>query len=165
MLELEQTGNTTQYLSDKASSVDSLIEQLNKEGKASYIIEEVCMKSLIEDLKPSRYYYILHILEPEFVQQYNQFIESGLLLFEISNIIKYCNPVFDDLDFSEDNENNRFLSYAITGAIKEYLDHVTSEKSKGVRCWILLKLNTLFIHPFNMPLPGFLQTFIIRNDN
>ena len=67
MLELEQTGNTTQYLSDKASSVDSLIERLNKEGKASYIIEEVCMKSLIEDLKPSRYYF-LHILEPEFVQ-------------------------------------------------------------------------------------------------
>ncbi len=127
LLELEETGNTTQYLSDKVSTVDSLIEQLSKEGKPSYIIEEICMAHLTEDLKPSRYNYVLHLLESEFEQQYNQFIETGLLLFEISNMVKHCNPVFDDLNFSEENENNRFLGYAIMGVIKEYLDNVTSE--------------------------------------
>lgn len=127
LMELEEAGSTTKYLIDKVSSINSLIIQLSEEGKPSYIIEETCMGVLTEDLKSSRYNYILHILESEFEKQYNQFIESGLLLFEISNMIKYCNPVFDDLNFSEENEDNRFLRYAITGVIKEYLDTVTSE--------------------------------------
>lgn len=127
LLELEAAGNTTKYLSDKVSSVESLIAQLSEEGKPPYIIEESCMSILTEDLKPSRYNYILQILESEFREQHNQFIESGLLLFEISNMIKYCNPVFDDLNFSEENEDNRFLRYAITGVIKEYFDNVVSE--------------------------------------
>lgn len=127
LMELEEAGNTTKYLSDKVSSIDSLIVQLSEEGRPPYVIEESCMSVLTEDLKPSRYNYILHILESEFEEQYNQFIESGLLLFEINNMIKHCNPVFDDLNFSEENEDNRFLRYAITGVIKEYLDTVTSE--------------------------------------
>ena len=127
LLGLEQAGTTTQYLSEKVSSVDSLITQLNHEGKPPYTIEEMCMKELTEDLRPSRYNYILNILELEFEDRYNQFSESGLLLFEISNMIKHCNPVFDDLNFSEENEDNRFLRYAITGVIKEYLESVTSE--------------------------------------
>lgn len=130
LLELEQAGNTTQYLNNKVSTVDSLIEQLGKEGKRLHIIEEMCMQFLTEDLKPSRYNYILHILESEFGQQYNQFIESGLL-FEINNIIKHCKPVFDDLNFSEENEDNRFLSLAIIGVVKEYLSNVTSENVKN----------------------------------
>jgi predicted AAA+ superfamily ATPase len=40
---------------------------------------------------------------------------------------KYCQSVFDDLNFSEENEDNRFLRYAITGVLKEYLDNVKSE--------------------------------------
>lgn len=127
LMELEEAGNTTRYLSDKVNSVNSLIIQLSGEGKPPYIIEESCMAVLTEDLKPSRYNYILHILESEFEEEYNQFIESGLLLFEISNMIKHCNPVFDDLNFSEENEDNRFLRYAITGVIKEYFDNVVSE--------------------------------------
>lgn len=127
LVELEEAGNTTKYLSDKVSSVHSLIVQLSEEGNPPYIIEESCMSVLIEDLKPSRYNYILHILESEFEEQYNQFTASGLLLFEISNMIKHCNPVFDDLNFSEENEDNRFLKYAITGVIKEYFDNVANE--------------------------------------
>lgn len=127
LTELEEAGNTTKYLSGKVSAIDALINQLSGEGKPPYIIEEICMGVLTEDLKPSRYNYILHILESEFEEQYNQFLESGVLLFEISNIIEHSNPIFDDLNFSEENEDNRFLRYAITGVIKEYLGNVTSE--------------------------------------
>lgn len=127
LLELEQTGTTTQYLSEKVSSVDSLITQLSGEGKPPYSIEEMCMKELTQDLRPSRYNYILNVLELEFENENNKFSDSGLLLFEICNMIKHCNPVFDDLKFSEENEDNRFLRYAITGVIKEYLESVTSE--------------------------------------
>ena len=127
LIELEESGSVTKYLSDKVSTVDSLLEQLTKENKPAYIIEELCMNFLTEDLKPSRYNYILNILESEFEKKYNQFIESGIVLYEVCNIIKCCQPVFDDLNFSEENEDNRFLRYAITGVLGEYLNRVTSE--------------------------------------
>jgi len=127
LLDVEETGSVTTYLSDKVSSVDFLYKQLSTEGKPAYIIEELCMNFLTQDLKPSRYNYIRNILEAEFELKYKELIESGLLLYEVSNMIKYCQSVFDDLNFSEANEENRFLRYAITGVIKEYLDNVTSE--------------------------------------
>ena len=127
LLALEETGDTTKYLSDKVNSIDSLVKQLTEQGKPQYIIEETCINALTKDLNPSRYYYILRVLESEFEEQYNLYTSSGLLLFEISNMIKECNSVFDDLNFAEENEDNRFLRYAITGVIKEYLENVTSE--------------------------------------
>lgn len=127
LLELEESGGCTKYLSDKVSAVDSLLEQLTKENKPAYIIEEFCMGFLTEDLKPSRYNYILNVLESDFEKKYNQFIESGIVLYEVCNIIKCCQPVFDDLNFSEENEDNRFLRYAITGVLIEYLNSATSE--------------------------------------
>jgi hypothetical protein len=114
LIELEESGSVTKYLCDK-------------ENKPAYIIEELCMGFLTEDLKPSRYNYILNILESEFEKKYNQFIESGIVLCEVCNIIKCCQPVFDDLNFSKENEDNRFLRYAITGVLGEYLNSVTSE--------------------------------------
>ena len=36
-------------------------------------------------------------------------------------MIGYCEPVFEDLKFSIENEDNRFIQYAITGMISEYL--------------------------------------------
>lgn len=127
LLDVEETGSVTTYLSDKVSSVDFLYKQLSTEGKPAYIIEELCMNFLTQDLKPSRHNYIRNILEAEFELKYKELFESGILLYEVSNMIKYCQSVFDDLNFSEANEENRFLRYAITGVIKEYLDNVTSE--------------------------------------
>ena len=134
LLGLGETGSVTTYLSNKVGSVDSLYEQLIKEHTPAYILEELCMNALTEDLKPSRYNYILHILEAEFEIKYNEFTELGLLIYEISNMIKYCQSVFDDLNFSEENEDNRFLRYAITGVINEYLNTVTNENvSNGLQ--------------------------------
>jgi hypothetical protein len=48
LLDLEETGNVTSYLSDKVSSVDYLYKQLSAEGKPAYIIEELCMNFLTQ---------------------------------------------------------------------------------------------------------------------
>jgi hypothetical protein len=37
-------------------------------------------------------------------------------------MINYCNSIFDDLRFVEENEDNQFIRYAITGAVSEYLE-------------------------------------------
>ena len=125
LLALEETGSITKYLSEKVTGVDIVIEELTKQDKPGSIVEEVCMNFLTKDLKPSRYNYICGVLESEFELQYNQLMESGLLLYEISNMIQHCRTVFDELNFSEENKDNRFLRYAITGSVYEYV------KSRG----------------------------------
>ena len=118
---LEAADNLRVWLYEKAESVQPLSEQLKKDNQPQYIIIEQCLMEATVELRPSRYNYILNLLEQEFEANYNSLDESGLLQHEVINMIGYCEPVFDDLKFSEENEGNRFIHYAITGMISEYL--------------------------------------------
>ncbi len=129
LMQLEEDDKVTEYLSTKVGNVEDLINQVQN-GQPSYRIENTCMDVLTRDLRPSKYNYIRNIVEEEFGETKNQLIESGLLQFEVINMIAYCQSVFDDLNFSEENEENRFLRYAITGVIKEYLEEVRGENVK-----------------------------------
>ena len=121
LLQLEEDGKVTEYLSHKISTVDALLNQTDKEQPA-YIIEEACMDILTQDLRPSKFNYISAILEEEFDTAYRQLQKSGTLQFEIINLVKYCQPFFDALGFTDENEDSRELQYTITGAIGEYLE-------------------------------------------
>lgn len=121
LIVLEDEGCITKYLSDKISTIDSLISQLQSEGNPPYLIEEICMEILTKDLRPSRFNYICTILEEDFENTYHQFQLSGILKLEVINMITVCEPVFDQVGFKEENENSRQLRYAITGTISEYL--------------------------------------------
>jgi len=126
LFQLEENGKVTEYLSDKISTVSSLIKQMEN-GKPTYIIEDACMDVLTQDLRPSKFNYISNLLQEEFETTYNQLQESGTLKLEVINLIDQCQPVFADLNFSEENEDNQFLRYAIIGTISGYLEGVTSE--------------------------------------
>lgn len=126
LLQLEEDGKVTEYLSDKISTVSALIKQ-TENGKPAYIIEDACMDVLTQDLRPSKFNYISNLLQEEFESAYNQLQESGTLKSEVINLINQCQSVFEDLNFSNENEDNQFLRYAIIGSISEYLEGVTSE--------------------------------------
>ena len=121
LLQLEEDGKVTEYLSNKVNTVNAFIKQLG-EGQPEYIIEDACMGVLMQDLRPSKFNYICSILEEEFEINYRQFKESGILQFEAINLINYCNPVFNDLNFNDENESNNFLRYTIIGCVSEYLE-------------------------------------------
>lgn len=124
LVQLEENGEVTSYLSEKIKSVSSI---LNRENQPSYVIEQTAMDALTQDLRPSRYNYICKILEEEFPTTYRQLHETGILRFEAINLIEYCHQVFEAMHFSEANEDNMLLYYAIAGSIGEYFDKVTSE--------------------------------------
>jgi hypothetical protein len=126
LLMLDERGETLQYLSDKVSSVNGLVRQLQNARKPPHEIEEICMGELTADLRPSRYHYICNLLAEEFEDRYGLLTESGLLRTEAINLVNYCRSAFDDLRFSPDNEDNRFTRYAITGLIREYLEQQQS---------------------------------------
>ena len=126
LFQLEEDRKVTEYLSDKINTVSALIKQMDT-GEPAYIIEDACMYVLTQDLRPSKFKYISNLLQEEFESAYNQLQEYGTLKFEVINLINQCQSVFDDLNFSEENEDNQFLRYAIIGAISEYFEAVTSE--------------------------------------
>lgn len=118
LLPLEEERRVTAWLQDKISTVESLLKELA--GQPQYIIEKMCMDFLTLDLRPSKFNYIKKILEDEFEERYQHFIASGTLLFEGVNHVNHCQPLFEDMNFSEENEDDNLLKYAITGAIAEY---------------------------------------------
>lgn len=128
LFQLEEEGKLRGYMHTKVASVNSLLNQIDK-GQPAYIIEEACMDILTADLRPSKYNYICNILEEEFTERHQQLIDAGLLKLEAINLINHCLPVFEDLKFAEENEDNRFLRYAIIGEISEYLQR-NSESEK-----------------------------------
>ncbi len=128
LLQTEEAGKVTEYLSDKMKLVDRILNAPDKEQPA-YIIEEACMELLTRDLRPSKYNYICKILEEEFSDTYKKLQQSGTLQFEVINLITFCQPVFDEEGFSEENEESRELQYAIIGAVSEYIEN-NSEKEK-----------------------------------
>jgi hypothetical protein len=119
---LEAEDKLRLWLYSKAETVESLWQQMETDKQPAYIIEETCLTELTRELRPSRYNYILNLLEQEFENDYTLLDKSGVLKHEVVNMIGYCDSAFNDLKFSEENEDNRFIQYAISGAISEYLD-------------------------------------------
>jgi hypothetical protein len=129
ILQLEETGSLTKYLSDNVSSIENDIADFEQQAFPGFEIEELCMNKLTAHLKPSRYNYILHLLEDDFGTAYNDFFAAGILQTEVINLVNFCKAVFDDLSFSEEHEDNRFIRYAITGMIREYLESNSEKKT------------------------------------
>ncbi len=119
---LEAEDKLRMWLYSKVDSVESMWLQMEKEKQPSYQIEEICLNELTKELRPSRYNYIMNTLEQEYEQDFKLLQQTGLLQHEVVNMIGYCDTVFNDLKFSEENEDNRFIHYAIAGAVSEYLD-------------------------------------------
>lgn len=125
MLQLQRQMGFTRYLEDKIAAVAGTMEQLVSEGKPQYIIEELCLKEMTAELRPSRFNYLREIFETEFAETFERFRELGVLTYELTNIIEYCKDLFELFEFSEEREDDRNLRYAIVGAISEYLSRDT----------------------------------------
>lgn len=121
MISLQESSSVTRYLEEKVNAVLPLAEQLLEGGRPSYIIEELCLNAMTEDLKPSRYLYIRSVLEDEFPRDYLRMKENGTLTYEVVNMIEACQDIFTTFDFNSENEENRYLKYAIIAQVHDYL--------------------------------------------
>ena len=121
MLSLQEDYSVTSYLENKVAAVMPMAMQFLSEEKPQYIIEELCLQAMTEDLKPSRYQYIRSVIEEEFNNDYLRLKENGTLTYEVVNLIEACKSIFSDFDFNSENEANRHLRYAIIGQVHDYL--------------------------------------------
>ncbi len=119
LVSLENEAGVTDYLNQQLSTVTHL---LSRKDIPDYVMETECMEILTADLKPSKYLYIAAILEEEFPADYLTFLNLGVLRFEVINMIGFCFSSFEAIGSTEENEDDNYLRYLITGAISEYLD-------------------------------------------
>ena len=127
LLILQEENRLRDYLHENVASLEEMITQLVSEDKPASLIEQLCMEELTKPLRPSRYNYVKEVLEEDFPTIYDRFRQQGVLTIELINLVTACDEVFDELNFSEENEDDRYLRYAITGAVHEYLHSQTPE--------------------------------------
>lgn len=122
MFTLQEDYSVLDYLNKKISSVKSILEDMSSDGTPQYIIEEICLNVLTEDLKPSRFLYIRSLLSDEFEKTYTAFQESGILTYEVINLMESCKPIFETIGFTKENEEDPNLRNALIGQIADYLN-------------------------------------------
>jgi hypothetical protein len=121
LISLQEDHRLTPYLTSKVASIKDLYEGLQAENRPPYVIEALCLEELTRDLRPSRFNYMKELLEEEFEAEYLRMKDSGILTYEVINLIGACEPIFEVFTFSEDNEDDRQLRYAVMGMISEYI--------------------------------------------
>lgn len=122
MFTLQEDYSVLDYLNEKISSVKSILDDMLSDGTPKYIIEEICLNVLTEDLKPSRFLYIRSLLSDEFEKTYAAFQESGILTYEVINLMESCRPIFETIGFTKENEEDPTLRSALIGQIADYLN-------------------------------------------
>ena len=122
LVHLQSAQRVTSYLQVKVASVMPIAEALLGADNEPYAIEERCMEEMTADLRPSRYHLLATLLAEEFEEQYTLLREAGTLTLEIINIMPLCDQVLQSIPLAEENEDNRFLQYALIGCIQEYFD-------------------------------------------
>lgn len=109
------------FFTEQVASVGELIIVLTEQKQPRSVIEERCLKQLTQPLGPSRYDYLYDTLEEEFPAQFERYYEQGILETELINIVRSCHTVFEEIEFGEATIDNRYVRYAIIGAMHEYI--------------------------------------------
>lgn len=121
MFDLQEEYRVSDYLDEKVAAIMTEVEHLLDDGLPAVTIQEICMERLTEELKPSKFQYIREIIEKEFPIAYEALQESGMLTYEVINIIQSCERVFDRFKFSTETIHSRGMRYAVIGEIDFYL--------------------------------------------
>lgn len=125
LLELEQNEILNDYLDEKINEVLPLLDRLFNEQKPEYIIEELCLKELTADIRPSYFQYNLNVLEREFPETYKTWELDGILTHEIINFHRYCRRKYEQNPFVVENADDGQTYSMVTGQLQQYLGEQT----------------------------------------
>nr|WP_067054226.1 hypothetical protein [Mucilaginibacter sp. L294] len=122
LIKLQESFSLTQYLEDKVSKAMPTVMRLLEEDKPGYVIEELAMTEITDELRPSRFHYLQTILEEDFPREYQSFKKAGVLTYETINLIEAGKELLDNFPFNQDSEGDNLLRHAVIAIISEYLN-------------------------------------------
>jgi len=121
LLELQEQNSVTAYLDEKVAGILPQAQQMLSVGTPAYEMEEFCLNAMTEELRPSKYLYVLSVLQEEFPKDFERIAKTGILVHEVLNMLYACRQTFEDLEFSQASEDDRHIRYAIIAKVHEYL--------------------------------------------
>lgn len=121
MYDLQEEYRVTEYLDERVGSIMAEVDELLDQGIPAVTVRDMYLEQLTEDLKPSRFMYIKQILEEEFPLTYEALQQTGMLHYELLNMLESCEKIFEKFGFSKENQDNEWLRYAVIGEIDFYL--------------------------------------------
>jgi hypothetical protein len=121
MLHLQMEKADVDNVRKKVQHVESLLTELLAADIPLYIIEDSCMDVLTQDLRPSKFNYLLLLLQENFPTHYERFGMSGILPLEVANLAAFCQPLLDTLGFNEENEKDKNSDNTVIQVMQDYL--------------------------------------------
>ncbi|NLU94856.1 DUF1896 family protein [Chitinophaga sp. Ak27] len=109
------------YLEDRVTLVRPLMDELIAQGETAQQIVDACMQQIIKDLPPSKYQYLLMVLQEEFPDDYKNFKTAGVLRYKMIQLIGHCQQAFEDFDFDTQVPPDHRLEHRVIGEIAGYL--------------------------------------------
>ncbi len=122
LLKFEGQLTVTTYVDYKVTSVMDQVKQWLSVGVPGYEAEEMALAAMIAELRPSKFIYLKNVLEEDFSREAEAYLEAGVLTSELVNLIEHCQETFTTFGFSEENQNDRKLRYAIIADIADYIN-------------------------------------------
>ena len=109
LFEVERENGVNAFIAAAIESLGDQPDELARQGTPAYVIEEICMEQLTQGFRPSRYDYLLSLLEDEFNATFAVWAERDLLSSVVLILLRDCGTVFDRFGFCEQNEDDEQL--------------------------------------------------------
>jgi hypothetical protein len=128
LFKLQEEYSVAQYLEEKVSNVMPILIRLLSEEKPQYVIEELCLNAMTEELRPSRFLFVQSVLAEEFDSDHQRLKVEGRLTYEVLNMLDACKAIFDELGLSEENKQDGKIYYAVCKQIGDYLKKINCKE-------------------------------------
>jgi hypothetical protein len=122
LVPLQADCAVTQYLNECVDGLGDLPAVLMKDGQPPEIVREICLDTIVKRFGPSKFNYVCSILQEDYEKEYYEWLDFGILKYEVFNILQECAPVFEHLGFKDDSDEEKVIRYAVAGTIQQYLN-------------------------------------------
>jgi len=122
MFNLQENYSVSKYLKEKVTAISPLVNDLITRGIPETEVEEMGMAELDRDLKPSKYLYVRKVLEQEFPDRALALRESGMMTYEVINVMEFSQEIFQTLGFGNDQIGEQRLYNAVAAKIRKYFN-------------------------------------------
>lgn len=128
LFKLQEEYSVVRYLEEKVRDVIPVLIRLLLEERPQYMIEELCLNAMTEELRPSKFQFVQSVLAEEFDSDHRRLKVEGRLTYEVLNMLDVCKAIFDELGLSEENKQDGKIYYAVYRQISDYLKKINCKE-------------------------------------
>lgn|GEM_PF-1981156 len=111
----------SRFMRETMQSVLPTLKYMEDQCRPEHEVLQHCMNELIKGLGPSKTDYLLNILSIEYPREHHSLSASGTLTWNVVQLIKSCDDVFESYGFTENSKDSTLLRHAVIAIVHDYL--------------------------------------------